>query len=267
MSHDSDATMPSSPEERHAAEEVRALGEVRVDPAFRERLRRDFVAGSFAEAAQPPSRRPAPIVPLFAFAAAASAALLVWLGSAAPQWKYAGATGTSGEVWVCGHLMNPADSQAVEAMLHPGTSVRTTGDMQVDLVLADRLTVQVAPATELTVPDRPRRWFGGAAACDVLRGEARFMTGREMPGSRFVVRSPLATIEVTGTTFAVIVSADSACVCVLDGSVTMTDPDGSRHAVAGGLRRTVFPEGKERVEEILPMERMKLEMLPQPDLR
>jgi ferric-dicitrate binding protein FerR (iron transport regulator) len=257
------------PEERRAVEAVQALSEAPIDPSFRERLRARFVTGSLATEAVAvrAARRPARLVPRFAYAAAAAAAVLVWLGSTAPHWKYAGASGASGEVWVSGHLMDPADVEAIEGMLHPGTSVRTTGEMQLDLTLVHRLSVQVAPESEITVPDRPRRWFGAAAACQVLRGEARFVTGPEMPGSRFVVRSSLATIEVTGTAFAVIASTDSACVCVLEGRVTMTDRDGSAHEVPGGLRRTVFDDGRDHVGPILPMERMKLEMLSHPGLR
>ena len=42
--------------------------------------------------------------------------------------------------------------------------------------------------------------------------------------------------------------------------VLMTDPDGTRHVVEAGTRRTVFRAAPSRVEDIQPMERMKLEM-------
>jgi ferric-dicitrate binding protein FerR (iron transport regulator) len=265
---------PMTPEEQRAAQAVGALGQPRPEAGFRARLREQFVSGAIDAAAGPGSatvtpipRRRSPVVPLFGLAAAAAAAMLVWLGSAAPHWSYAGASGESGEVWVCGKLMDHQDGAAIEAMLHPGTPVKTTGTMQVDLQLANRLTLQAAPGAEFTVPDTPRRWFGGPAFCEVGAGEVRFATGSEMPGSRFVIRSPLATIEVVGTTFAVIAGADSACVCVLDGEVRMRDPDGTTHAVAAGKRRSVFRDGAVREEEILPMERMKLEMLPDPELK
>lgn len=271
--HDEDSHPPLSPEEQRAAEAVRSLADVPVDPDFRARLRREFVAGAIApggtaggaeESPPPPAGRRAAIVPLFGMAAAAAAAILIWFASEAPRWEYAGASGAAGEIWVRGQRMDPDDDAGIEAMLEPGTHIRTTGEMQVDIVLRNRLSVQLAPGSEVTVPDRPRRWFGGGATCEVLQGEIRFVTGPEMPGSRILVQSPLAAVEVTGTSFAVISGPDSVCVCVLDGTVHMTDADGSAHAVPGGKRRTVFRSLPPHVEEILPMERMKLQMLPSP---
>jgi ferric-dicitrate binding protein FerR (iron transport regulator) len=267
MSHDPDPTVHSSPEERRAAEAVHALGEARIGAAFRERLRGSFVAGSFDAAARPPARRPTPIVPLFAFAAAASAVLLVWLGSAPPRWTFAGAAG-AGELRIDGRVVDAADPGAVDAALAPGVLLVTSDSLELDLVLANRLTLEVTPGTELTLPDTPRRWFGGHASCEIVRGDARFATGREMPGRRFVVQSPLAAIEVTGTRFAVIAEPDGACVCVcvLDGSVSVTDPDGTTHAVTSGLRRTLFREADPDVGEMRPDERVKLAELADPDL-
>jgi ferric-dicitrate binding protein FerR (iron transport regulator) len=260
-----------SPEEERAVQAVRSLGDVPVDPDFRARLRREFVAGAIApgragETAHGPraGRRPAAVVPLFGLAAAAAVAILIWLASEAPRWEYVGASGASGELWVSGQRMDPEDADGIEAMLEPGAHIRTTGEMQVDIVLRNRLSVQVAPEAEVTVPDRPRRWFGGSAACEVMQGEIRFVTGPEMPGSRILVRAPLTSVEVTGTSFAVISGPDSVCVCVLDGTVHMTDADGSAYAVPGGKRRTVFRSKPAHLEDILPMERMKLQMLPSP---
>jgi len=131
--------------------------------------------------------------------------------------------------------------------------------MQFDYVMNDHLSVQLAPESEMTVPEWPRRWLGSTASCEVTYGEARFTTGPSY-SSRLLVTSPLATIEVTGTTLAVISGQDSSCVCVLDGEVVMTDTDGTAHVVEAGTRRTVFREAPAHVMEILPMERMKLEM-------
>jgi ferric-dicitrate binding protein FerR (iron transport regulator) len=271
-----------TPEQERAAEAVRGLGAVQPDPDFRARLREGFVTGTLAAASEASRKGPAApetgsgpgrsglIVSLFSLAIAASVAILIWLGSAAPTWEYAGASGEDGDLWVCGHLMDPADTTGIQAMLHEGTPIKTTGSMQMELTLPNRLTVQVAPEAEVTVPSTPRRWFGGDAVCEVRRGEVRFVTGREMPGERFLVESPLATIEVTGTTFAVITGPDSTCVCVLEGEVRMMDADGSTHAVPAGERRSVFRDGNARQEEILPMERMKLTMLrdnASPDLK
>jgi ferric-dicitrate binding protein FerR (iron transport regulator) len=271
VSHDEpDVAREPTPEERRAAEAVRALAEPRAPEPFRADLRARFVSGAIAAdaaAAAPasapsvaaPRGRPAPVVALFGLAAAAALAWLVWTGTEPDPWHYMGASGDSGEVWVSGRRMDPGDADGIQSMLRGGVPLRTTGTMQLDYAMHDQLSVQLAPESEMTVPEWPRRWMGDVASCQVARGEARFTTGPRY-GSRLQVSSPLAMIEVTGTTLAVISGADSSCVCVLDGEVLMTDPDGTTHAVQAGTRRTVYRSAPSRVDDILPMERMKLEM-------
>jgi ferric-dicitrate binding protein FerR (iron transport regulator) len=251
-----------TPQEQRAAEAVRALGETRAPDAFRAQLRARFVSGAIgvgASAPPAPRGRRAQVVALFGLAAAAALSWLVWTGTQPDPWRYMGASGDSGEVWVCGHLMDPEDSDGIQAMLHAGTPIKTTGTMQFDFAMSEHLSVQLAPDTEMTVPEWPRRWLGDVASCEVPRGEVRFTTGPRY-SSRLRVASPLAVVEVTGTTLAVISGADSSCVCVLDGKVLMTDADGTGHVVEAGKRRTVFRAAPPREEDILPMERMKLEM-------
>jgi len=76
------------------------------------------------------------------------------------------------------------------------------------------------------------------------------------------LRAPGARIHAVGTTFAVIASPESTCVCVLEGEVRMEGVGGPAEVVTAGTRRTLFTGRDEVVdEEIFPMERMKLEML------
>lgn len=262
---DTETPRPPSPEEESAAAAVRALGTPRMAEDFRARLRAQFVAGTFEERVPkvlPGRRSHGPqVVALFGLAAAACIALVVWLGGQAPPWRWEGARGDAGRILISERAVDPADPAAAEAMLRPGASVRTTGSMEVDLSLKNRLSVQLAPGTKMTVPRWPHRWFGGAATCEVTEGEARFVTGAGFGDSRLLIRSTLASIEVTGTTLAVIAGADSTCVCVLEGEVTMIDDDGATTSVPAGMRRALSRSGPPLVTEILPMERMKLEMV------
>jgi len=262
--HDTDIPREPTPEERQAAEAVRALGEARAPEAFRARLRAQFVSGAIeadAPASGPATRRgrPAPIIALFGLAAAAALSWLVWTGTQPDPWHYMGASGDSGEIFVSGQPMAPDDSAGIQSMLQSGAPIRTTGTMQFDYAMHEHLSVQLAPESEMTVPAWPHRWLGNTASCEVMYGEARFTTGPRY-SSRLLVSSPLATIEVTGTTLAVISGEDSSCVCVLDGEVLMTDADGTQHVVEAGTRRTVHRGQPAHVMDILPMERMKLQM-------
>lgn len=260
---ETDIPREPTPEERRAAEAVRALGPARPSDAFRAELRARFVSGAIEAAAESPppaarSRRGS-IVALFGLAAAAALSWLVWTGTQPDPWHYMGAPGDSGYVFVSGQRMDPGDTEGIQSMLHDGTPIRTTGNMQFDYGMHEHIVVQLAPGAEMTVPHWPRKWLGNVASCEVPHGEVRFTTGPRY-ASRLRVASPLATVEITGTTLAVISGPDSSCVCVLDGEVHMTDADGSQHVVEAGTRRTVFRSAPPIVEEILPMERMKLQM-------
>jgi len=50
-------------------------------------------------------------------------------------------------------------------------------------------------------------------------GEIRVTTGPSFPGAHLDVSTPVAAIEVSGTTFAVILEPHGTCVCVLEGTV------------------------------------------------
>ena len=252
-----------TPAERAVQERLRALPDAAPDPAFRDRLRGEFVSGTIAEA---PGDRKARILPfppaVFALAAAAVLAGLFLVINRPSPWQLAGASG-EGHVRV-GDVRFPTSEAGVRlpALLRSGVSIHTEGEAQIDLMVDGTLAIQMAPGSQLTVPAAPGRWLGRSTAGRVESGEVRFVTGPRFAGSRLAIGAPLATVHVTGTTFAVISSSDSTCVCVLDGAVTLEEHDGSTRSVEAGMRRTVFSAAADPLdEEIYPMERMKLEML------
>jgi len=251
-------------EERRVQAALRALPTPAAAPDFRAELRERFVSGSIPEGAA--TRRPGRVVPMpwvgGIVAAAAVLAGLFFVLNRGSAWEFAGATG-GGSVRV-GEEIVPSEraSELLPGRLRPGLAVRLEGEVQLDLVSPNVLAVQMAPGSEMTVPGLPGRWLGRSISCEVERGEVRFVTGPGFAGTRLVIGAPAAAIEVTGTTFAVIASSDSTCVCVLDGEVRMRGRDGVTEIVPAGKRRTVSGEtGEAIVEEIFPGERMKLEML------
>jgi FecR protein len=259
-------------DERHIQELIRSLPGPEGEPAFREALRAEFVAGMPGADASADgdgtrvTEAPRRVVPLrlglvgLAIAASLLAFFFVW--PRGPEWNVVAVAG-EGSVTVNGTTYPSAEAlQRMPRTLSPGVHVSVEGGTMLDLAAPGVLSIQLAPGSELEVPGRVAA--AGRATYEglVARGEVRFVTGPDFAGSRLDLDAPAAHVIVTGTTFAVITDADTTCVCVLEGTVEMVSVDGAKEAVTGGTRRTLRREtGEAHAEEILPMERMKLQML------
>jgi ferric-dicitrate binding protein FerR (iron transport regulator) len=252
-----------TPAEQEAQQSVRALPEVEASAEFRDRLRRQFVDG-FPGVVE---RRPARVTPIavrfgLPLALAATLAALVFTLNRGPAWTVSGFEG-AGTVYVAGKAMDAGNAPEFARALRPGVSLRADDEMQLDLMSAGHVALQLAPGAEVTLPKPPGRWFGREVSCTVKQGEVRFVTGPRFPGSKLRIGGPSAGVEVTGTTLAVIVDAMLTCVCVLDGEVRVMMMGTNRtEMVTEGHRCTVQDIGAEpEMEEISDMERMKLTML------
>jgi hypothetical protein len=151
--------------------------------------------------------------------------------------------------------------------LQPGTKFAVEGDMSalLDLLYPGNLAVQATPGVTMTVPQPPGRWFGRTSKFQIDRGEVRVVTGPDFAGSLLRIRTPGTSVEVLGTTLAVLCDPCSTCVCVLDGTARMKDRSGEMVRVPPGMRNTIFNELDQPLikEPIRPSERMKLQMLQQ----
>lgn len=271
-------------DERRIQELIRSLPGPEGEPAIRERLRAEFMAGmpgaenpavdAAARAARsagsggrdgvPDGRRR--VIPfrvgLVGLAVAASLLALFFLWPRGPQWTVTGVTG-EGFVTVAGATYRAEEAmEKMPSRLPPGTLVSAEGGVMVDLMTPDFLAIQLAPGSEMETPGGVEQNDPSKLVGRVTRGEVRFVTGEKFRGSRLELETAAAQVIVTGTTFAVITDPDTTCVCVLEGTVTMVGPGGKAAAVEGGTRRTLYRgTGEAHLEEILPMERMKLQML------
>jgi hypothetical protein len=179
-----------------------------------------------------------------------------------PAWQFVAASG-EGRIHVGARGFAASEaSSTLPRLLRPGASICLEGETLLDLLSPGTLAIQMAPGSNLRIPAPPGRWLGRSTKGRVDSGEVRFVTGPGFAGAHLTIEAPSARIHATGTTFAVISTPDSTCVCVLEGEVRMEGDDGSSEIVEAGMRRTIFAERDEALdEEIFPMERMKLEML------
>ncbi|MEO5619187.1 MAG: FecR domain-containing protein [Candidatus Eisenbacteria bacterium] len=239
-----------NPEAARARDAVRELPRPVADPAFRARLRQEFMSGTIAPAL--PVR--ALVVPLHrrpvfrwggAALAVAAAFVVVSLLNRAPAWRMNAVTG-SGIVIVDGVPVPTAHAADLERRLRAGALIQVPAGVEIEIASRGQFAVQFSPGTEASVPRVPGRWFGRLGSAEIRSGELRVTTGAAFRGALLAIETPEAKIEVTGTTFAVICEAAGTCLCVLDGRVRI----GARGApamveVPGGRRRFVFADGRE----------------------
>jgi ferric-dicitrate binding protein FerR (iron transport regulator) len=254
---------PVTPAEHRARAAVRSLGQAAPDPDFRARLRRAFVSGAI----EPPMRRGTPLPiwghPSFRWVVAPVAAAALFavasLLNQGPEWSLRAAEGT-GEVVVGGRRMPIADG-ALAGHLRPGARVRVPESGSIELMSAGMLALQITPGSEVTLPAVPGRWWGRAVRSELAGGEIRLTSGPRFRGARLEVTTPEATVEVTGTTLAVICEPAGTCVCVLEGRVMVGPTDGAMKPVDHGMRRFVYKDGRATgPDPMRDMERVKLGM-------
>ena len=232
--------------ERAAREAVRALPGVDADPVFRASLRDAFVSGTLdarATSRHGAQRRAPRRVFRVGVPVAMAAVLLLAFGLAnrGPDWRVVKAAGVD-TIWVDGEEVVCAVGP-LETAFHPGSRVRVPDGGQVEVV-TDALALQINGGTDMTLPAPPGRWFARSIESEVGgAGTLRIVTTEDFAGARYVIRAGATDLTVTGTAFSVMTDASVVCVCVLEGDVAATLPDGSMHVIPSGGRLTLARDG------------------------
>lgn len=266
MSHGDDeleAGTALSPSAERARAAMHAAPPELPDPAFRERLKRDFVSGAIQVTKGrkritvhlPLPRRRPPMIAWAAASLAAAAALVFVLGTMnrGPSWWVTAARG-EGTVRIEGQTVALSDRDTMRRLLVPGAEVEVSENAELDLCMNGVLALQLTPGTRMTLPPPPGRWFGRQTELYARDGELRVTTGPQFKGTRLAIMSPVAAVEVTGTTLAVIIEETGTCVCVYEGKAMVgrlqSGAGADMRPVPGGSRRFVYkderpPESRE----------------------
>ncbi len=258
-----------TPEERYAGAAVRRLAMGEARPAFRDRLKTDFMTGSISSgldrsrmrAIRGVSRFPVRWAQPVAWAAAAALIVMTAVSlNRGPAWQVKDVSGSG--IVVVGNVPIPLNhTDQLTAALRPGARVRVPPGAQLEVVAPGQIAMVLIAGTDLEMPAPPGRWFGRRTAASLARGQLRITTGPGFRGARLEVHTPEADVAVTGTTLAVICEPHGTCVCVLDGHVDVGARGGTMSVVDEGRRRFVFNDGREpEADDMRPMEREKLGM-------
>jgi uncharacterized cupin superfamily protein len=239
--------------------ELRAMTPPVARDEFRAELRERFVQGSLEETgvdtpvprvvARPRARRLLRwTVPL------ATAAALVLMFSSVNRgsaWEVMRVSAGTEVIMLDGKGFSCDDLDPIEAALHPGCKILVPEGGQMEVISEGNLLLQLNGGVAVTLPTPPSRWFRRALESEFSgEGTLRVATGDQFAGTRYRIHSQGVDLEITGTAFAVIQTADETCICVLDGEVVATMSDGSTRSIAAGRRLTInrvtgsFEEGE-----------------------
>lgn len=242
-----DEPMNLTPEQERVREVLRGLGQVPADPAFRERLKREFVSGEIAgQKVLQLDTRPGVLgwfgrafLPL---AAAVAAVVIFFLLTPGPVWKFKDITG-QGLVAVNGVKVDAADVETLARLISPGARITIPDGVVLDLIAGDVLLLEVNGG-EATVPHNPGRRPRGELTSEVSIGELRFKTGPGFNGRRFNVRTPDGLVEITGTVVSVVRMPDLTCVCVYEGQANIGRDAEHMDLIPAGQRKVMFSDGR-----------------------
>ncbi len=237
---------------RAVRDAVAARSHARPDPAFRARLKQEFMAGRFGSRSVPLPRRPWFVRPALLLPMAAS--LLVVAGLLAnrgPDWRVVSVHG-DGRVLVGGTPFAPAERERIAAAIRRGGEVSIEGAVTLDVVVPGVVAVAIGPGTRLTLPASPGRWWSRGMRARVGAGDAYFSTGRAFHGAQLTVHTPELEAVAVGTSFAVLRHESGSCVCVMQGRVRVAKAAGGEAVdVPEGMRRMVGVDGAAETLPIL----------------
>lgn len=256
---------PLTVEQEAARAAVRALDVPVASAEFRARMRAAFVSGDFGDVdATSPSteealssarshvephvaessrtsrtRRRTPArgwrLPL-SIAAAAVVLLGIGLANRGGGWTVT-AVGANPTVTIDGQEVSCSDLSPIEAALHAGCHIVVPENGRLELLNASNFLVELGGGVEFTLPRAPGRWFGRDVHSEVGgTGTVRVATASRFEGATYRLRTSSTELTVTGTAFTVIHAEDSVCLCVLEGEVSATLPDGSVASIGAGRR-------------------------------
>jgi hypothetical protein len=249
--NDRDDTM--TPDEQRVREELRAAGTVRADPAFREKLKRDFTSGDIVD--RKAAERPRFFLfPAWQFASLLVAAVAAWVLVQIfqePAWQIHAVLG-KGSIVVDDRKVDTRAFEPLTNLVRPGARIKVDGEAALDLRAGDALLIELAGGSDVTLPGVPRRWFAKPLESALHLGEIRLQTGPRFAGHTLIVHTAEGRIRVTGTAVSVYKGEGFTCVCVLQGIARIGKDEARMEDVGAGLRKVMF--SGDRPSEVIAIE-------------
>jgi hypothetical protein len=243
-----DARGNLDPQQRRARDAVRGLGTPSADPAFRARLKEQFVAGAVPEPKSPVATRPPARIPWFSWGTLAAAAALAWavLGLNSLPGPELLVVHGPGTVVVDGRTID-ATGPDFARVLEPGVRLQVGDETSLDILYPGSLVWRLAPGTDFVLPGRPGRWFRRTVTADLALGEVSVRTGPDFAGGRLHVVTPTGAAVVSGTLINIFHNEELSCFCLHDGTARVVVGGTDLGEIPAMKRRVVFSDDREPV--------------------
>jgi len=236
--------MDEGPAERRARLAVSGLSRPAADPAFRARLKEEFVSGAIE---RPIPSRTSPrwrvATRAWTFAAAAAALLFLLLQLNRGPALHVAAVYGDGVVETAGQPILVTDEAVLRDALRPGRELELSGDAGIDIVYGRSMLFQIDPGSVFTPPRSPGRWIGRSVRADLEFGEIRVMTGADFPGTELAVHTPEGITLLTGTIVSIFRDSSVTCVCVFEGTARIGVDESDLEPIPHGKRKVMFRDG------------------------
>ena len=129
------------------------------------------------------------------------------------------------------------------AVIYVGSTIRTSADSRAVITLFEGSTVELEPASDITIEEATMR--GDSTIVELAQSLGRswhVVTHLTTPDSRYEVKTPAATASVRGTAFEIAVvdalSGPSTTVTTTEGLVATTDASGVRSVLVAADQTT-----------------------------
>ncbi len=238
--------------QRLAQEAVRSLAHPQADADYRARLKDQFMAGEIPETGLSSSIVPEE-TPLVAsrpwlrwgsLAAAAVLAFVVFSLNRLPGPELVATNGV-GTVTVDGRELAADDSSGLEDALRAGARLQVGEGGSVDIVYPGSFVMRLDAGTDLVLPSRPGRWFLRSPISRMEYGEISVRTGPALAGGGLIVTTPEGRTAIHGTLVSVFRNDDLTCVCLFEGSASISTDEKNLGGVPLGMRWVLFKDGSE----------------------
>jgi hypothetical protein len=245
-------------QERRIKEAIRSTGDVRADTAFRERLKREFINGTIPEPALPQEEPRAHRLHLWWWVLVPAAAVVLLFAlllprpTPSPAWAVQAVHG-EGKVEIDGQILALDEPVPVARALGSGGQVRLVDEVSLDLLLDDRLLLQLDEGADVTLPVPPERGTRDTLISEVHHGELRIKTGPGFHGTELHILTTEGRTEIAGTIVSVYKGDGFTCVCVLEGTARIGADEARLEEIPQGMRKVMFSDGRPpMVTEIQP---------------
>lgn len=167
-------------------------------------------------------------------------------GTAASYVDMGDVTGVKGTVEAISNAANRVLSEKDD--LFEGETIKTGDKGVLSATLSDGGTLQIPPNSQLEISKFLLNSDAPEGKLKVIKGAFRLTSGKlnKMPGGKFSIETPMATLGIRGTDFYLNQQSDELTISLIDnGKIDVSDINGKEFTIDEPMTTIVIKEGQE----------------------